>query len=225
LLLALMLTSALAGVSKGEPPDGVPPSSQPFAGLGFSHAPKEGGRARISLFGLPGEGYKFVYVVDRSGSMGGAGSHALEAVKAELGRSLEQLDSVHQFQIVFYNQHAKVFNPTGTPGRLAFATPQNKQRALRFINAMTAEGGTNHEDALRVAIRLQPDVVYFLTDADEPELTPAQLEKIRHLAAGIVINVVEFGPGSKPTAGNFLALLARQNGGAYIYVDASVSPR
>ena len=114
-----------------------------------------------------------------------------------------------------------VFNPTGTPGRLAFATEQNKQRAARFIDSITAEGGTAHEEALKLAIRLQPDVIFFLTDADDPKLTPAQLEKIRHLAAGIVINAIEFGPGPKPPGESFLAELARQNGGGYVYVDVS----
>jgi len=41
--------------------------------LGFSVAPREGGKAHTSLFGVVGEGYKFVYVFDRSGSMGGRG--------------------------------------------------------------------------------------------------------------------------------------------------------
>ena len=44
-------------------------------GLGFSVAPNQGGKARTSLFGIVGEGYKFVYVFDRSGSMGGIGAN------------------------------------------------------------------------------------------------------------------------------------------------------
>ena len=135
--------------------------------------------------------------------------------------SLKNLDTVHQFQIIFYNERPVIFNPTGTPGRLAFATERNKERAARFIDSITAEGGTDHEEALKLAIRLQPDVIFFLTDGDDPKLTPAQLEKIRRLAAGIIINAIEFGPGPKPAGASFLAELARQNGGGYAYVDLS----
>jgi hypothetical protein len=153
--------------------------------------------------------------------MGGSGQRSLRAVKAELLRSLDNLDTVHQFQIIFYNERPAIFNPTGTPGRLAFATEQNKARAIRFIESITAEGGTAHEDALRLAIRLQPDVIFFLTDGDDPKLSPAQLAKIQHLAAGIIINAIEFGSGPKPANPSFLAKLARQNGGGYAYVDLS----
>ena len=213
----------LAAAAEPAPKDAKPgPASQrPWEGLGFSVAPETDGKARTSLFGLVGEGYKFVYVFDRSGSMGGDGRNSLRALKAELLRSLKNLDTVHQFQIIFYNEHARLFNPSGEPGHLAFATDANKQRAVRFIESITAEGGTNHEEALRAAIRLRPDVIFFLTDADDPKLTPGQLEKIRSLAAGIIINAIEFGPGPQPAEASFLADLARQNGGGYVYVDVS----
>jgi hypothetical protein len=194
---------------------------QPLQGLGFSIAPKEGGKARTSLFGLVGEGNKFVYVFDRSGSMGGSGRRSLRAVKTELLESLKNLDSVHQFQLVFYNERPAVFNPTGTPGRLAFATEQNKQRALRFIESISAQGGTDHSQALKLAIRTRPDVIYFLTDADEPKLTPTQLDQIVDLAAGVIISSIEFGPGPKPPGPSFLEDLARRTGGGYVYVDIS----
>jgi hypothetical protein len=225
-LLLLLAATTSTAVSAKEPAKKKPAAAESsaekgFEGLGFTLAPPEGGKGRTALFGLVGEGYKFVYVFDRSGSMGGAGRESLRAVKAELLRSLKPLGSVHQFQIVFYNERPVAFNPTGTPGRLAFATDENKQRVARFLDTIKADGGTAHEDALRVAIRMRPDVIFFLTDADDPKLKPAQLAKIRHLAAGIIINAVEFGPGPKPAGRSFLADLAGQNGGKYVYIDIS----
>ncbi len=178
-----------------------------------------GGKAATSLFGVRGEGNKFVYVFDRSGSMGGSGRNALAMAKAALADSLESLDTVHQFQIIFYNEKPAVFNPSGQRGKLAFATPQNKERAARFIGSITPDGGTRHEDALKMAISLQPDVVFFLTDADEPRLSAGQLEEIGRRANGITINTIEFGLGPKTGGENFLMRLAHQNGGQYGYVD------
>lgn len=199
----------------------TPSAKRGFEGLGFSIAPKEGGKGKTSFFGIVGEGYKFVYVLDRSGSMGGRGRESLRAVKAELIESLKNLDSVHQFQIVFYNDTPTLFNPTGNAARLAFATEENKERATRFLDSIVASGGTSHEGALRLAVRLQPDVIFLLTDGDEPKLTAAQFLLIRRLAAGAIIHTIEFGSGPKPEGGSFLAVLASQNGGKYAYVDIS----
>jgi len=188
---------------------------------GEQYATGLGGKAKISLFGTVGEGYKFIYCFDRSGSMGGSGSSAMAAVQAELRDSLRPLDSVHQFQMIFYNERPVVFNPSGTPGRLAFANPQNKERALRFLDSLVADGGTDHEEALKLAIRMQPDVIFFLTDGDEPKLTAAQIEEITYRAGGIQINTIQFASGPKPAGESFLAELARQNGGQYRYVDVT----
>ena len=180
-MLALVVLIALMGIGvgraeeqqKARADDRVESASpqQGLEGLGFSIAPKEGGKARTSLFGLVGEGYKFVYVFDRSGSMGGSGRNSLKAVKAQLLESLKNLDTVHQFQLIFYNERPVIFNPSGTPNRLAFATQQNKQRAARFMETIKADGGTGHEEAIKLAIHMRPDVIFFLTDGDDPRLT------------------------------------------------------
>lgn len=192
-----------------------------LSGLGGTFDPHASspGSSGVQLFGLQAEGGKFVYVVDRSGSTGGHNHTALAAIKAELGRSLESLDSVQQFQLIFYNETPVVFNPSGQAERLAFATDGNKQRARRFLEGLTPSGGTAHVDALKLAIRLRPSVIFLLTDAGEPQLQPAELEKIRHWAAGITIHVVEFGSGPASAEDNFLKQLARENNGQYAYVD------
>ncbi len=180
-----------------------------------------GGKARTSVFGVEGEGHKFVYVFDRSGSMGGSGRNALRAAKSQLIASLESLGSTHQFQIIFYNERPWRFNPSGNQNKLCFATQQNKTLAAKFIGSITADGGTRHEEALLMALKMQPDVIFFLTDANEPKLWPGQLAKIRRRAAGITINAIEFGFGPQSDANNFLVQLARENGGRHVYVDIS----
>ncbi len=183
------------------------------------------GYARTGVFGAIGEGHKFVYVFDRSGSMDGHGGAPLSAAKAELVNSLQQLGSTHQFQIIFYNDHPRVFNPTGTPGRLVFGTDQNKYLAQKFVGSITADGATQHVEALEMAVRMGPDVIFFLTDADEPRMTARQLAHVAQINKGSSINAIEFGFGPQSDPDNFLVTLARQNGGKHVYVDVSRLPR
>jgi hypothetical protein len=180
-----------------------------------------GGKARTGVFGAEAEGYKFVYVFDRSASMGGTGQNALQAAKAELLASLEKLERTHQFQIIFYNEQVFKFSPSGDPDRLIFASDDNKAAAKAFVRTITPDDGTDHEKALVAAIKLRPDAIFFLTDADEPKLWPAQLAKVHRMAGGITIHAIEFGSGPQLDADNFLVRLARQNGGQHVYVDIS----
>ncbi len=108
----------------------------------------------------------------------------LRTAKNELINSLKDLGQTHQFQIIFYNERPRVFNPTGAPGRLVFGNDQNKYLAQKFVGSITADGATRHEEALETALRMSPDVVFFLTDADEPRLTEKQLARIAALERG-----------------------------------------
>lgn len=177
-----------------------------------------GGKASASVFGVPGEGYSFVYVFDRSTSMGGPGYSPLEAAKAELLESLDSLAETHEFQIIFYNQNPSIFNPSGR-GRLSLADERSKDTARRFVGGITAAGSTNHEAALKAALNLRPDVIFFLTDAEEPQLSQYQLSRIKRLNSGASICAIEFGAGPEPSGDNFLKQLARDNGGRHGYVD------
>ena len=180
------------------------------------------GKARTQVFGVAGEGYKFVYVFDRSGSMGGSGRSPLQAAKQELLGSLEDLDETHQFQIIFYSEKPVIFPLAGKKGRLVFGNRQNKEAAARFVRSIVADGPTRHEEALMAAIRMRPDVIFLLTDADEPSLTRMQLERIRRANnGGCSINAIQFGLGPAHRNTNFLMRLAQQNGGQYAYIDIS----
>ena len=184
-----------------------------------------GGSARTGVFGVESEGYKFVYVFDRSGSMGGHGGAPLAGAKAQLIASLQNLGQTHQFQIIFYNERPSIFNPSGTPGRLVFGTDSNKYLARQFVEGIIADGATEHEDALAMALRMVPDVIFFLTDADEPRLNVRQLAHIVRINKGTVINAIEFGFGAQEESENFLVRLARENGGKHVYVDISQLPQ
>jgi hypothetical protein len=208
---------------------GLPSGNPLLGGGGLLEGPgaktvPTAGRGRTSVYGLNGEGFKFIYVFDRSGSMGGSGNKALNAAKRELLRSLDELGPTHQFQIIFYNELPTIMQIGGATN-LMFADDANKRSAQKFVASIVADGATQHEPALTAALRLNPDVVFFLTDADQPELSPAQLDRIKRLNDGrAVINTIEFGLGPKIRKRNFLDVVAEENGGRSAYIDISGQP-
>jgi hypothetical protein len=177
-----------------------------------------GEKAQVSLFGVKAEGSKFVYVLDRSGSTDGK---LLAAAKAEILASIEKIDDVHQFQLVVYDERPKAFNPAGANGQLAFGNDANRAAVKRFLATIEAEGGTDHEAALSLAIRMRPDVIFLLTDGDKPLLNAGQLARIDRIGPGIVIHTVQFGVGPPPADRGWMGKLARQSGGEYTYVDTT----
>ena len=67
---------------------------------------------------------------------------------------------------------------------------------------------------------MQPDVIFFLTDAGRAAAFAHPDGEIHRLAGETVsINTIEFGYGPKSGGESFLAKLARQNNGQYAYVD------
>ena len=179
------------------------------------------GALRTQVFGAAGEGNRFVYVFARSGSLNGYGGRPLTAAKSDLLRSLDDLESRHQFQIIFYNEAPRMFNPQGGQPQLAWGDQVSKRLARQFVQGIKATGGTEHISALVMALKMRPDVVFFLTDADEPVLTSAELARIGRLNQGAAIHTIEFGIGPQTRSENFLARLARQNGGQHVYVDVA----
>ena len=90
------------------------------------------------------------------------------------------------------------------------------------MDSISAQGGTEHEAALKIALNLKPDVIFWLTDGDRPKLDDAQIARINRLAAGTIIHAIEFGPGpqNEKEKNNFLKQIAEANAGEYHYVDA-----
>lgn len=182
------------------------------------------GQVTTGVFGVQGKGTKFVYVFDRSGSMAGYEGRPLAASKSQLLRSLKDLTSVNQFQIVFYNNSPQIFHIRGNSPALAFGDESSKDRADRFVRGVIAQGGTSHLPALKVGLALQPDVIFFLTDADEPKMTPDELAQVKRANKGTAIHCIEFGYGSPTSELNFIKRIAAENGGQYVYVDVSKLP-
>ncbi|HEY2882924.1 MAG TPA: VWA domain-containing protein, partial [Pirellulales bacterium] len=137
------------------------------------------------LFGIEAEGSKFVYVFDRSGSMGENGGKPLREAKKQLLASINDLEERNQFYLVFYNDQPRLFNAGPVNGKLVFATDTNKKQAAQFVEGIQADGGTDHMAALSIAVRLHPDVIFLLTDGEEQDdLTAEDLKRVDRLNGG-----------------------------------------
>ncbi len=175
-------------------------------------------KTTTSFFGVEGSGSSFVYVVDRSDSMNAYDAAPLRYAKRELLKSLESLNEYNQFQIVFYNDSLSPMSR-----KMFFATDADKRRATNFVRTMPGDGGTAHLPALRQALAMSPDIIFFLTDADDPSLTMPQLHEIRERAelSRTTIHAVQFNLGPASNDGNWIRVLAEMNHGTYKYIDVT----
>ena len=89
-----------------------------------------GSPAELKMFGLPGQGHSFVFVIDHSNSMGRGMRYVLQAAKAELTAALNTLHDNHRFQIIFYNDRPEIFG--GAKQGWSMATPEAKQQKQQF---------------------------------------------------------------------------------------------
>jgi len=178
---------------------------------------------QVSLFGSPAAvGHSFVFVIDRSNSMGDGGLGVLAAAEVELLKALAGLRVTHKFQIVAYNERASYFNESG----LAPATEANRNAVRPFFDALAATGGTEHERALQAALRLKPDVIFLFTDGGDPHLNTSQLAQLAARAGSATsIHCLQFGRGPLPEKDNFMMRLADRTRGSYGYIDMNQTRR
>ncbi|UCF15296.1 MAG: VWA domain-containing protein [Phycisphaerales bacterium] len=199
----------LGGPSLGRGGMDVPAGGWGGPGLGGS-----GGQARIGRGGRGGEGtffgsrvrgQSFVYVVDRSGSMGGA---RIEAVKTELINSVNRLEPDQKFFIIFYNS---VSHPMQANG-LVLATEANKMNYLTWVRSIMARGGTHPEQAMLHALSLKPDAIWLLSDG---AFSNSVCDVIRAQNPGIQIHTIAF---HNQAGQAVLWRIANENGGSYMFV-------
>lgn len=221
--------SVLAGIDPGAGGAGIGDVGDAAGGLGLGEGgPKLGGSSAIpkvktSVFGIEGSGTRFVYVFDRSSSMNGYTGLPMANAKRELIKSLQSLGRLHQFQLIFYNDEPLAYGQLSGTMKMFPGTDENKQAAIGYVRRMIPDGGTEHLSALRMALSMNCDVIFFLTDADQPALSRRDLNDLADRADrnGAVIHTIQFGAGSNQGTGSWIAELAELTNGKYRYVDVT----
>ncbi len=164
----------------------------------------------VSFFGTASRGNRFVFIIDKSGSMSG---ERLNAAKTELCGTLKVLKPTDQFMIYFFGDNAE---PFPAPAMLK-GTPENIRRATQWVRNRESDGGTNPVQALRWCFNLRPDTVWLLTDGrfnDEGGALDAIANGNRQLRARI--NTLAF---HDKGGADILQRIARENDGNYQFVQ------
>jgi len=115
-----------------------------------AYKPDAGGRGTFMLTLTPGmdlkpitEGRDFIFVLDRSGSMGGKMSSLAEGVSRALG----QLNPQDRFRIFYFNQSAEELTRGFTD-----VTEQSVARAVEWVRNVGASGSTNLYAGLKLGL-------------------------------------------------------------------------
>lgn len=176
------------------------------------------GPGETAFMNIVSSGDSFVYLIDVSSSMSMSQNRRLNLAKSQLVNSLSLLKRNQRFQVFFYSDYVEALRLRQREMEdLYQATSVNIQLAESFIGAVRAHGGTSHLPSLKRALALEADVIYFLTDGDEPRLLTSELNQIRQINKGrSQIHVVEFASGPlESRQATWLHQLARQSGGKY----------
>ncbi|HVJ69734.1 MAG TPA: vWA domain-containing protein [Caulifigura sp.] len=190
-----------------------------ITGTGAGEGNGVGDGKGFGFFGRRISGEKVVYVVDSSQSMAyphpGVGKNRLGRVKLELINSIRGLTPNQKFFIVFFND-----GPIPMPAdRMVEANDANKLQFLRWTMTVPADGHTDPALALLLALRLNPDTIYFLTDG---EFRPTIVREVAvSNRKGVKIHTIGF---TQDRGETLLRTIAKQNGGTYTYVPPDEEP-
>ncbi|MBT4694465.1 MAG: VWA domain-containing protein [Planctomycetaceae bacterium] len=213
---ALSPSQLAGGVLGNQPSDATIAAAQ--ARLPQFSGPS-GPSLQVSLFGsAPAVGHEFVFVIDRSKSMGGQGLNAMAAAQQQLITTLQGFDKQHHhFNIIAYHHRPTYFKKGNM---LAESTPAVLQTISPFFDGLAAFGGTDHEMGLLAALRFKPDVIFLLTDGGDPGLNRAQIGDLtRHCGSRTTVHAIQFGFGPLQEETNFMIKIAEATDGNFHYVD------
>jgi Mg-chelatase subunit ChlD len=211
----LYLKRELARLEKMASMEGLKPDASKYIEVRISDIK---GRMKKASDAVPGQtiefmnarafGSRFVYVIDKSGSMSG---QRLEHAKNELLNSLSQYSAETAFFIIFYDTDTYEMPAS----ELLPATPENLEDCTKWIRGVKAGGKTNPAKAIIRAMDLAPDAVFLLSDGLFHDSFPAMIQALNDTDNPVVINTIAF---MSDEGSDVLTKIAEQNSGQYVFV-------
>jgi uncharacterized protein YegL len=154
-----------------------------------------------------------IFVVDKSGSMGG---EKIAQVKSVFTSIISDLPPDDYFNIIFFDASVRAFSPT-----LMEANTKNKADAANFVNSLDASSGTNINQALLDALSMfgngsRVPIIVFLTDGAPTEgiTSPYVIRKNIRDANKVKVSIFTIAFGIEDEANyDFLKALSLENYG------------
>ncbi len=169
------------------------------------------------FFGSRAQGKRFVFVLDCSSSMRG---YRWREATAELNRCLEGLTESQQFLVVgFSHVPMPLPEPRGVRSsrpRLRSATPEAVKHVRHWLRSLEFGYETWPRSSMQIALSLEPDAVFLLSDGELHDDTQAYL-KTAQAASPRTIPIHTIGLHS-PAAKTVLRLIAEQSGGEFRFI-------
>jgi hypothetical protein len=172
---AIQLPTSVVGVGLPSQPVSAGDSAQQAAAASSKNQMPANA---AQFFGVKAAGNTFCYVVDASGSM--RYNNAFAAAKGELIRSLSALKPKQRYHIMFFSESIVDLSLDGvTPEAFpVYATPDNIQKTIAWIERVKIEKGASPNKALERAIHMDPDGIFLLFDGETTVDVPTFLRKV-----------------------------------------------
>jgi len=225
---------AKAGEKKPAGEGGKPGGAQ-----GEAYKSREKG---VSFYGIRTRSKRIIYILDVSGSMnwelgayaepgqrprmGPVGERKIDQAIDELKTSITSLPNDATFNIVFYASDVDVWQK-----KLVVASADNKKKAIRWAEAIKADGATNIFNALERAFQfagrgtfdpkyaVAADTFYLLSDGRsnrgrviEAEAILLEVKRLNRFQK-VVVHSIALG---RDADFDFMEKLAKQNGGKFV---------
>ena len=184
---------------------GAAPFGVPGGGMG-SGPPSE-------FLGVPGgNANRIVFLCDASGSM----LSVYASLKSQLKQSVTDLDVTQEFNIIFFydDQSPRLFQQGPQ-----FATPENKQLAINFIDNSICTGGTLPLNAIKEAMKEKPDLLWVSTDGFDQIASFDEVIKAFHdgnTDGKMHINCIFLQADEDPKLVEVLTKIAHDNNGKFV---------
>lgn len=181
-------------------------------GLGSGTGSGVGPGAGTTFFPAKKPTGNYIFVVDCSRSMNhpyqGGAKTRLGRVKIEMWRSIFQMAGDQKFFIIFFNDRA-----IPMPAETLMPGGPSNDKFLQWTAQIRADGRTEPGEALLLAVRMKPDVIYFLTDGEFNYRVVREVSEANF--GNVEIDTISLGDD---TGREFLAELARRNNGVYRHI-------